>query len=49
MQESNLNKYVLHKFTGFSFRTEAHQVVDTNHPSRVSVPAVRTYTPYLIC
>lgn len=41
MQESNFNEHVLHKFTGFSFRTEAHQVVEANHPSCVSVSAVR--------
>lgn len=32
----------VHKFTGFSFWTESHQVVHTDHPSCVSVSAVRT-------
>lgn len=32
----------VHKFTGFSFWTEAHQVIHTDHPSCVSVSAVRT-------
>lgn len=32
----------MHKFTGFSLWTEAHQVVHTDHPSCVSMSAVRT-------
>lgn len=32
----------MHKFTGFSFWTEAHEVIHTDHSSRVSVSAVRT-------
>lgn len=35
-------EYILHKFTRFPFCTEAHQVVHTDHPSCVSVSAVRT-------
>lgn len=31
----------VHKFAGFSFWTEAHQIVDTDYSSRVSVSAVR--------
>lgn len=42
VQDSNKKKYILHKFTGLSLRTEAHQVVDTDDPPRVSVSAVRT-------
>lgn len=43
MYESNKKDNILHKFTGFSFRTEAHQVIHTDHPSCVSVSAVRTW------
>jgi len=32
----------MHKFTGFSFWTEAHQVIHTDHPPCVSVSAVGT-------
>lgn len=32
----------MHKFTGFSFWTEAHQVIHTDDSSCVSVSAVRT-------
>lgn len=32
----------MHKFTGFSFWTEAHQIVHTDYSSCMSVSAVRT-------
>lgn len=34
--------YILHKFTGFSFWTEAHQIIHTDYSSCMSVSAVRT-------
>lgn len=43
LRPSHRNLYLLHKFTRFPFWTEAHQVVHTDHPSCVSVSAVRTW------